>query len=66
VEIPFYVEKEFGPKHPKVKAMIEGVPYRGTLVRMGSECHIGYFGIGEEETRASLFEAFGLTFEKPN
>jgi hypothetical protein len=24
VEIPFYVEKEFGPKHPKVKAMIEG------------------------------------------
>ncbi|MBI5353235.1 MAG: DUF1905 domain-containing protein [Chloroflexi bacterium] len=40
VEIPFDVEKEFGSKRPKVKAMIEGVPYRGTLVRMGSECHM--------------------------
>jgi len=40
VEIPFDVEKAFGSKKPKVKAMIEGIPYRGTLVRMGSECHI--------------------------
>jgi hypothetical protein len=40
VEIPFDVEKEFGSKRPRIKAMIEGVPYRGTLVRMGSECHM--------------------------
>jgi hypothetical protein len=40
VEIPFDVEKAFGEKKPKVKAMIEGVPYRGTLVRMGTECHL--------------------------
>lgn len=40
VEIPFDVEKAFGSKRPKVKAMIGGIPYRGTLVRMGSECHI--------------------------
>ena len=40
VEIPFDVEITFGSKKPKVKAMIEGVPYRGTLVRMGSECHM--------------------------
>ena len=40
MEIPFDVEKAFGSKKPKVKAMIEGVPYRGTLVRMGSECHM--------------------------
>jgi len=40
VEVPFDVEKAFGSKRPKVKAMIEGVPYRGTLVRMGTECHI--------------------------
>jgi Bacteriocin-protection, YdeI or OmpD-Associated/Domain of unknown function (DUF1905) len=40
VKIPFDVEKEFGSKRPKVKAMIEGVPYRGTLVRMGSEHHM--------------------------
>ena len=49
VEIPFDVEKEFGSKRPKVKAMIEGFPYRGTLVRtpalapgasVGSEHHM--------------------------
>ena len=33
VEIPFDVEKAFGPKKPKVKATIDGIPYRGTLVR---------------------------------
>lgn len=40
VEVPFDVESAFGSKRPKVKALIEGVPYRGTLVRMGSECHM--------------------------
>ena len=40
VEVPFDVEAAFGSKRPKVKALIEGVPYRGTLVRMGSENHI--------------------------
>src|ERR671921_2918388 len=40
VEVPFDVEKEFGSKRPKVKAMIEGVPYRGILTRMGTECHL--------------------------
>ena len=33
VEIPFDVEAAFGSKKPKVKALIEGVPYRGTLTR---------------------------------
>ena len=40
VEVPFDVEKEFGSRRPKVKATIEGIPYRGTLTRMGTECHI--------------------------
>lgn len=40
VEIPFDVEKAFGAKKPRVKAMIEGVPYRGLLVRMGGPNHI--------------------------
>jgi hypothetical protein len=35
VEVPFDVEEAFGSKRPKVKAMIEGVPYRGLLTRMG-------------------------------
>jgi hypothetical protein len=40
VEVPFDVEQAFGSKKPKIKAMIEGIPYRGTLVRMGTECHL--------------------------
>ena len=40
VEVPFDVEAAFGSKKPKVLAFIDGVPYRGTLVRMGTECHL--------------------------
>ena len=40
VEIPFDVEKELGSKRPKIRATIEGVPYRGILARMGSENHM--------------------------
>jgi len=40
VEVPFDVEEAFGSRKPKVIALIEGVPYRGTLVRMGTECHL--------------------------
>lgn len=40
VEVPFDVDVAFGSKRPRVKALIEGAPYRGTLVRMGSEKHL--------------------------
>lgn len=40
VEVPFDVEEAFGSKRPKVKAMIEGVPYRGILTRMGGDHHL--------------------------
>jgi hypothetical protein len=40
VEVPFDVEAAFGSKKPRVKAVIEGVPYRGLLTRMGGERHI--------------------------
>ena len=40
VTIPFDVEKVFGKKRVKIKATIEGEPYRGTLVRMGTPYHI--------------------------
>ncbi len=56
VEIPFDVEKEFGSKRPKVKAMIEGVSYRGTLVRMGSEHHMLLILKG---IRAQIGKTFG-------
>ena len=40
VEVPFHVEEVFGSKRPKVRALIEGVPYRGLLVRMGGTNHM--------------------------
>ncbi|WP_346939099.1 YdeI/OmpD-associated family protein [Clostridium sp.] len=40
IEIPFNVEETFGAKRVKVKATFDGVPYRGSIVRMGTECHI--------------------------
>ena len=40
VEVPFDAEAAFGAKKPRVKAMIEGVPYRGLLSRMGTEAHL--------------------------
>lgn len=40
VSVPFDVEQAFGKKRVKVKATIDGEPYRGSLVRMGSPCHL--------------------------
>jgi uncharacterized protein DUF1905/bacteriocin resistance YdeI/OmpD-like protein len=40
VNIPFDVEKAFGKKRVPIRATIEGVPYRGSLVRMGGDCHM--------------------------
>ena len=38
--VPFDVEAEFGKKRVKIKATIDGEPYRGLMVRMGSPDHI--------------------------
>ena len=56
VEIPFDVEEVFGSKRPKVKAMIEGVPYRGILTRMGGDHHLL---IILKEIRAQIGRTFG-------
>lgn len=40
VEVPFDVEEAFGSKRPKIRATIEGQPYRGTLARLGGAQHI--------------------------
>ena len=56
VEVPFDVEAVLGSKRPKVKAMIEGVPYRGILTRMGTECHLL---IILKEIRAQTGKTFG-------
>lgn len=56
VEIPFDVEEAFGSKRPKVKALIEGVPYRGILTRMGTEYHML---IILKEIREQIGKTFG-------
>ena len=56
VEVPFDVEKEFGSKRPKVKAMIEGVPYRGILTRMGTDSNLL---IVLKEIREQIGKTFG-------
>jgi hypothetical protein len=56
VEVPFDVEAAFGSKRPKVKALIEGIPYRGILTRMGTDCHI--LGI-RKEIREQAGKTFG-------
>jgi hypothetical protein len=41
VEFPFDVQKEFGAKGQiKVVASFNGFEYRGSLVKMGHDCHI--------------------------
>ena len=40
VEIPFDVRAEFGRGRVKVRALFDGVPYDGSLVRMGTPGHI--------------------------
>lgn len=40
IEIPFDVEKEYGAKRVKVKALLNGIEYRGSIVRMQTTCHI--------------------------
>ncbi len=40
IEIPFYVQKEFGSKRFKVKAKFDGIDYRGSIVSMGHGIYI--------------------------
>lgn len=58
VEIPFDVRKEFGKGRVKVRAAFDGVPYDGSLVRMGTPGHI--LGL-RREIRARLGKAPGDT-----
>ena len=51
VEIPFDVRKEFGKGRVKVSATFDGVPYEGSLVRMGTPFHI--IGV-RKEIRAAI------------
>lgn len=60
VAVPFDVEQVFGKKRVKVKATIEGIPYQGSLVRMGGPCHI--LGV-LKEIREKTGKSFGDEIE---
>ncbi|NLT14247.1 MAG: DUF1905 domain-containing protein [Clostridiales bacterium] len=40
VEIPFDVKQEFGKGRVPVYATFDDAPYEGSLVKMGTPCHI--------------------------
>ncbi len=40
VEFPYDVRTEFGKGRVPVKATFDGHPYSGSLVKMGTACHI--------------------------
>ena len=47
IDFPFDVSKEFGGKgRVKIKALIDGCLYRGSLVKMGGDCH--WLGITQQ------------------
>lgn len=50
IEFPYDVKKEFGKGRVKVKSLIDGVQYQGSLVKMGGDCH--WLGITQEVRRA--------------
>lgn len=50
IDFPFDVKKEFGKGRVKVKALIDGFIYRGSLVKMGGDCH--WLGITREVRKA--------------
>lgn len=56
VIVPFDVEKAFGKKRVKVKASINGEPYRGSLVRMGTPDHMLLI---LKEIREKIGKSFG-------
>lgn len=40
VEIPFDVKAVFGKSRVPVNAAFDGIPYQGSIVKMGTPCHI--------------------------
>lgn len=58
VEIPFDVKEVFGKGRVPVNATFDGVAYQGSIVRMGTPCHI--LGL-RKEIRAQIKKQPGDT-----
>ena len=60
IEIPFDVKAEFGKGRVKVHATFDGEPYDGSVVKMGTPCHI--IGI-RKDIRAKIGKQPGDTIK---
>lgn len=60
IEFPYDVKEEFGKGRVKVHATFDGYAYDGSLVRMGTPCHI--IGI-RKDIRAKIGKQPGDTIE---
>lgn len=56
VEVPFDVKAAFGSGRPRIRALIDGHEYRGSLAKMGGACHI--LGI-RKDVRAAIGKDVG-------
>jgi len=57
VAIPFHVKQAFGSGRPKVRALIDGHEYRGSIANMGSGYSLGV----RKDVRASIGKDVGDT-----
>lgn len=65
IEIPFNVEETYGSKRVKVKVTFDGYEYRGSLTRMGTECHIiGVTKAIRESINKNIGDDILITIEK--
>lgn len=60
IEIPFDVKEEFGKGRVPVHATFDGEPYDGSIVKMGTPCHI--IGI-RKDIRAKINKQPGDTIK---
>lgn len=60
VEIPFDVKEIFGKGRVPVYATFDGVPYTGSIVKMGTPCHV--IGI-RKDIRAQIGKQAGDTIK---
>lgn len=56
IEFPWDVKKEFKKGRVKVFATFDSFPYEGSLVRMGTDCHI--IGV-RKDIRKKIGKTFG-------
>lgn len=65
IELPFDVEQVYGAKRAKVKVWINGAEYRGSAVRMGSECYmVGVPKVFRDAAGIKAGDRFEVTMER--